>query len=234
MILQKKIFARILFLVVKMVGSRASFWQAGWYLCPPSTLIFDALIFDLVVLHLRSYSIFVASIAETSLTFPYLKVVIDLGRVQRPRQLNYSDGSMLPAPLMETVDASISTLNQRLGRVGRTCDGHYVALYPRASLSKRSEHIVAGLELNPPESLKFSLSKQLRCKSNIDLHFPSGSMTITPLDDAYFRFPELGSKAMADAFFASLSLNCSEDLLLLAAVQMKFPPKSIMVRVYDQ
>jgi hypothetical protein len=172
------------------------------------------------------------SIAETSLTFPRLKVVIDLGKVQRPRQLNKHDGSILPAPLMETLHASISTLKQRLGRVGRTCDGHYLALYPRQTLSERPEHIVAGLELNPPASLKFTLAKQLRISSDLQLHFPSGPMTINRLEESYFKFPELGSKSMADSFFNALSRNCSEDILLLAAVQMKFPPKSILVRSF--
>ena len=167
------------------------------------------------------------NIAETSLTFPNLQVVIDLGKVQRPRLIT-KDGTLLPAPLMETVDASLSTLKQRVGRVGRTCSGHYVALYPRSSLhpSKRPQHIQANLELFPTDSICFSLSKQLKLSSAITLSFPGQPIEVKPLGDTFITFPELGSKMMAEAFHASLRMGCSEDILMLAAFMMKVPPKN--------
>lgn len=175
---------------------------------------------------LRNGTIFISTnIAETSLTFPNLRVVIDLGKVQRPRLID-SRGKLLPAPLMETVEASRATLSQRIGRVGRTCDGHYIALFQWGSQSGRLEHIQAGLELFPSDSVCFSLSKQLRCSQPTDLSFPGKGIRIVPLDHAYITFPELGCKQMADAFYASLKLGCSEDILLLAAFMMKIPPKS--------
>jgi hypothetical protein len=165
------------------------------------------------------------NIAETSLTFPKLKVVIDLGKVQRPRLID-ENGKVLPAPLMETVDASKATLSQRLGRVGRVCDGHYIALYPWSSQSSRPEHIKAGLELFPSDSVCFSLAKQLRWPQPMSFSFPGRSIQVAPLDPDFITFPELGNKMMADAFHASLRLGCSEDILLIASFMMKIPPKS--------
>lgn len=165
------------------------------------------------------------NIAETSLTFPNLQVVIDLGKVQRPRLMDPS-GKKLPAALMETLDASMSTLSQRMGRVGRTSNGHYIALFPRSSQKDRPEHIPAGLELFPADTIQFSLSKQLRCPIPMTLSFPGKRIEIAPLEPSYIAFPELGSKMMADTFRESLRLGCSEDILMLAACMMKLSAKS--------
>jgi len=175
---------------------------------------------------LTSGTIFISTnIAETSLTFPNLRVVIDLGQVQRPRLIT-DHGTLLPAPLMETVEASQATLSQRMGRVGRTCDGHYIALFPWSTQNKRLPHIQAGLELFPTDSVCFSLSKQLRWPSQLTLSFPGKPIEVNPLHEDFLTFPELGSKMMADAFKASLQLNCSEDILMISAFLMKVPPKS--------
>jgi hypothetical protein len=105
-------------------------------------------------LFLESERIFIATnIAETSLTFPNLRFVIDKGQVQRPRTTEQG-------ALMETISASQSTLRQRKGRVGRTCDGDYIGLY--ASKAARLEHIEAKIGLDPLDDFKFGLELQLQ------------------------------------------------------------------------
>jgi hypothetical protein len=145
------------------------------------------------------------------------------------------EGKLLAAPLMQTVDAARSTLKQRLGRVGRTCSGHYVALYRKDSVDPRDAHIEPTTKLFPDDSLRFSLSKQLRLRDTdrVVLDFPgiARGKRIEPLQEEYFRFPELGNKAWADAFFKSLELGCSMDIMLLAAFCMKISPKNRMVIV---
>lgn len=176
------------------------------------------------------------SIAETSLTFPRLKVVIDTGLTQRPRQV--VNGEILAAPLMQTIPSAQSTLDQRCGRVGRTCDGHYVALYRMDS--PRIPHIEPATKLFPHVNLGYSLCKQLRLtQSSITVYFPglgfSKGMEIGQLDDDHYRFPELGSKAWADAFSKSLELECSMDILLLAAFFKKItPPNRIVLPFFDK
>jgi hypothetical protein len=148
-----------------------------------------------------------------------------MGLTQKPRQV--VDKKTLAAPLMKTIPAAKSTLKQRLGRVGRTCNGHYVALYRNDSIPPRDEHIEPTTMLFPDLNICFSLSKQLRFDHNIFLHFPGLPIPkcIVPLQEKYFRFPELGGKSWADAFFKSLELGCSMDIMLLAAFWMKVEPK---------
>jgi hypothetical protein len=78
---------------------------------------------------LRDTSIFFSTtIAETSLTFPSLAVVIDTGKIVMPQ----FDAAERVTRLVD-VAAPGSTLTQRRGRLGRTLDGVYVALYDAAS-----------------------------------------------------------------------------------------------------
>ena len=174
---------------------------------------------------LRVGTIFVSTnIAETSLTFPCLRYVIDGGKVQRPR--------MLPAGMegsvMETVDASIATLKQRVGRCGRTCDGDYLALYPKASLPHRKEHIDAKMLLDSHADLHFSL--QLQLKEACVLTFPCAPevpIRLPKLPDQFFSYPVLGGFKMAEAFYAAQQMKCGDDIFLLASLRMKIPLKTL-------
>eukprot|EP00047_Mylnosiga_fluctuans_P009655 m.12416 g.12416 ORF g.12416 m.12416 type:complete len:2363 (-) comp2729_c0_seq1:86-7174(-) len=172
---------------------------------------------------LASGRIFISTnIAETSLTFKNLRYVIDCGTVQRPRSANTASA------VMETVPASLSTLAQRFGRVGRTRDGDYVALYTYKSITERKPHIDPKMVLEQHEDLLYSLQCQL--KETCTLRFPIGNFSLPKLDDMYFRFPVLGSKKMADAFFAAQRwLQCGDEILLFAALRMKFQPKMLQV-----
>ena len=67
---------------------------------------------------------FSTTVAETSLTFPSLKYVIDTGMINIP----IYDSEKKQTTLME-IRAAQSTIKQRLGRLGRTQSGEYYALY---------------------------------------------------------------------------------------------------------
>ncbi|CAM4813358.1 unnamed protein product [Rotaria magnacalcarata] len=67
---------------------------------------------------------FSTTVAETSLTFPSLKYVIDTGKINIP----VYDSTKKQTILME-MRAAESTIKQRLGRLGRTKPGEYYSLY---------------------------------------------------------------------------------------------------------
>mmetsp|Transcript_34674 Transcript_34674/g.72727 ORF Transcript_34674/g.72727 Transcript_34674/m.72727 type:complete len:1069 (-) Transcript_34674:659-3865(-) len=168
---------------------------------------------------LRTAKVFFSTnIAETSLTFPSLRFVVDCGQVQRPRFIGET-------ALMETVPASISTLRQRSGRVGRTMDGDYVALYKKMS-QPRQDNISPKMDLERREDLFFSLQCQIKRQVTLDFPALSAPVQLPQLDSSYFRFPVLGGKKMADAFFAAQrDYHCGDEILLLAALRMSFQSK---------
>ncbi|CAF4153975.1 unnamed protein product, partial [Rotaria magnacalcarata] len=67
---------------------------------------------------------FSTTVAETSLTFPSLKYVIDTGMVNVPLYDLY-----LKRTVLKEIRAAESTIKQRLGRLGRTKPGEYYSLY---------------------------------------------------------------------------------------------------------
>jgi HrpA-like RNA helicase len=67
---------------------------------------------------------FSTTVAETSLTFPSLKYVIDTGLINIPFYDFQSKKTIL-----KEVPAAESTIKQRFGRLGRTKPGEYYALY---------------------------------------------------------------------------------------------------------
>jgi HrpA-like RNA helicase len=74
---------------------------------------------------LRKGSVFFSTtVAETSLTFPSLRYVVDTGIVNIPVY-----DMETKTTVIKEVRASQSTIKQRLGRLGRTKPGDYYALY---------------------------------------------------------------------------------------------------------
>ena len=67
---------------------------------------------------------FSTTVAETSLTFPTLRYVIDTGMINLPLYDYETQQTVL-----KQVRAAESTIKQRLGRLGRTQPGDYYALY---------------------------------------------------------------------------------------------------------
>ena len=75
---------------------------------------------------------FSTTVAETSLTFPQLRYVIDTGMINIPVYDPRSKRTILKADR-----AAESTIKQRLGRLGRTQPGTYYALYDFTVADKR-------------------------------------------------------------------------------------------------
>jgi hypothetical protein len=67
---------------------------------------------------------FSTTVAETSLTFPSLKYVVDTGMINIPVY-----DFKLQRTVLQEVRAAESTIKQRLGRLGRTQPGEYYSLY---------------------------------------------------------------------------------------------------------
>ena len=75
--------------------------------------------------YIKTGSIFFSTtVAETSLTFPSLKYVIDTGMINTPVY-----DFKTKTTVLKEVRAAESTIKQRLGRLGRTKPGEYYALY---------------------------------------------------------------------------------------------------------
>ena len=87
--------------------------------------------------------VFCTNVAETSLTIPNVRLVIDSGWAKEAR---YDVKRRLT--VIETVRISLSSANQRKGRAGRTAPGHCERLYDDAELKR------ANIE---PEILRSSL-----------------------------------------------------------------------------
>eukprot|EP00759_Apiculatamorpha_spiralis_P032201 PhF_6_TR33699/c0_g1_i9/m.49445/K03578/hrpA; ATP-dependent helicase HrpA len=117
------------------------------------------------------------NISETSLTFPNLRYVVDCGTVQRPRETQHGS-------LLEVVPAPFSTLKQRRGRVGRTCDGHYIALYEPSV--KRDEFPQPKALIEGMTDTVFRLQMQL--KREVDLDFPFLSDNIVKIERLPTKF----------------------------------------------
>ena len=177
---------------------------------------------------LKNSVVFISTnVAETSLTFPSLRYVVDGGRVLRKRQDD-----------VQVVDACMATLRQRRGRLGRTMDGDYVALYSRKSMvaTVRDEHITPQMELQPTRDLRYTLQLQLlrhmpvpRTQS-VFLSFPTMLMEVSPFtSDDHFSFPMMGGHGLAEAFLAAQSIHqCGYDILCFAAMHMSFPQWNVL------
>ncbi len=94
----------------------------------------------------RRRVILATNVAETSLTVPGIRYVIDTGTARISRYSNRSKVQRLP---IEPV--SQASANQRSGRAGRTSDGIAIRLYSEEDYSKRPEY-------TEPEILRTSLA----------------------------------------------------------------------------
>jgi len=100
---------------------------------------------------------FSTTVAETSLTFPSLKYVIDTGTINIP----IYDLKEKQTILME-IRAAESTIKQRLGRLGRTKPGEYYSLYDFKVEDKKypTPQICQSELINVEFSLRKSTIKQ--------------------------------------------------------------------------
>jgi ATP-dependent helicase HrpA len=94
----------------------------------------------------RRRVILATNVAETSLTVPGIKYVVDTGTARISRYSNRSKVQRLPIEAVSQASA-----NQRSGRAGRTSDGIAIRLYSEEDYDKRPEY-------TEPEILRTSLA----------------------------------------------------------------------------
>lgn len=94
----------------------------------------------------RRRVILATNVAETSLTVPGIRYVIDTGTARISRYSNRSKVQQLPIEAISQASA-----NQRAGRAGRTSDGIAIRLYSEEDFDKRPE-------FTEPEILRTSLA----------------------------------------------------------------------------
>lgn len=82
-----------------------------------------------------------SAIAETSVTLPGVRVVVDAGL---ERRAEYEAGS--GATRLRTVDASQASASQRAGRAGRTAPGWCYRLWSESTHTRRASHWQAEVE----------------------------------------------------------------------------------------
>ena len=95
---------------------------------------------------------FSTTVAETSLTFPSLKYVVDTGLINVP-----SYDPKTKRTILQEIPASDSTIKQRLGRLGRTRPGEYYALYD--AQVKREKYHQCQIAQSDLTNIEFSLQR---------------------------------------------------------------------------
>ncbi|RBP63635.1 ATP-dependent helicase HrpA [Brevibacterium sanguinis] len=96
--------------------------------------------------HSRPRIVLATNVAETSLTVPGIKYVIDVGTARISRYSNRTRVQRLPIERVSQASA-----NQRKGRSGRTSDGICIRLYSEADFESRPEY-------TDPEILRTNLA----------------------------------------------------------------------------
>ncbi|MGN6792061.1 MAG: ATP-dependent RNA helicase HrpA, partial [Streptosporangiaceae bacterium] len=110
------------------------------------------------------------NVAETSLTVPGIKYVIDPGTARISRYSNRTKVQRLPIEPISQASA-----NQRKGRCGRTSDGICVRLYSEADFGSRPE-------FTEPEILRTNLASVILQMASLDLGEVAGFPFIDPPD----------------------------------------------------
>ncbi|WP_233430420.1 MULTISPECIES: ATP-dependent RNA helicase HrpA [Brevibacterium] len=130
--------------------------------------------------HSRPRLVLATNVAETSLTVPGIKYVIDVGTARISRYSNRTRVQRLPIERISQASA-----NQRKGRSGRTSDGICIRLYSQADFDSR-------LEFTDPEILRTNLASVILQMA--DLGFASSDKEI--LEFPFLTPPE--AKAVRD------------------------------------
>ncbi|CAM4987005.1 unnamed protein product, partial [Rotaria socialis] len=178
---------------------------------------------------------FSTTVAETSLTFPSLKYVIDTGLIHIPVYDPLTDSTEL-----REMNAAESTIKQRQGRLGRTRPGEYYPLYTFDPKNKKfPEPQICQTELS---NIEFSLRRlPLKCGLNDLKKWLPNAPSEQAIDTAIKRLhqldildlkrdftsiglsisklPDFGSVEMSRAVLAALKdYKCGRDVLRLAAI----------------
>lgn len=114
------------------------------------------------------------NIAETSLTIPGVRYVVDSGKV---KQREHASGSSF----FRTAWTSKASSDQRAGRAGRTAPGHCYRLYSSAVYSEYFP------EFNDPEIKRTPTESVVLALKNVGVQRIVGFPFPTPLDDYEIR-----------------------------------------------
>ncbi|CAF1052050.1 unnamed protein product [Rotaria sordida] len=180
---------------------------------------------------------FSTTVAETSLTFPQLKYVIDTGMINVPVYDPKSKRTILKIDR-----AAESTIKQRLGRLGRTQPGIYYSLYDfnvedkkyptpqicqsdlmNIEFSLRKSPIKQGLnymkEFLPDKPAQYIIDHTIEELRKLDILEKGTSEALTNNGKALGKLPDFGSLAMSKCVLAALKeFNCGADLIALSSI----------------
>ncbi|CAF4048838.1 unnamed protein product [Rotaria sp. Silwood2] len=176
---------------------------------------------------------FSTTVAETSLTFPQLRYVIDTGMINIPVYDPESKRTVL-----QEDRAAESTIKQRLGRLGRTQPGEYYSLYDfeveekkyptpqicqsdltniefalrKSPLKQGLHHMKQFFPDSPPNKTIDQTVKTLRLLA-------APSEDFTKHGEALAKLPDFGSLAMSKCILSALQNNsCGRDLIYLSSI----------------
>jgi HrpA-like RNA helicase len=180
---------------------------------------------------------FSTTVAETSLTFPCLKYVIDTGMINTPV---YDIDSK--RTILKEVRAAESTIKQRLGRLGRTQPGEYYSLYSftaddvpfpipqicqsdlmnlefslmKSPLQKGLNYLKRFLPDSPTQP---AINKTIEELKKLGILETGSNDRLTNHGKALAQLPDFGSLAMSKAVLDALcNRNCGHDLICLASI----------------
>ena len=180
--------------------------------------------------HNRRHIVLATNIAETSLTIPGIRYVIDTGMARMSRYSYRSKVQRLP---IERV--SMAAANQRKGRCGRTSEGICIRLYSEEDFSSRAEYTepeilrtnlasvilqmkalkIGDIEqypfINPPDK-KF-ISDGMRLLREINAL--DKEEKLTPIGSKLVRFPL--DPRHARILLAAHDFNCLHEILIIVS-----------------
>ncbi|MBS0025469.1 ATP-dependent RNA helicase HrpA [Microbacterium paraoxydans] len=140
----------------------------------------------------RRRVVLATNVAETSLTVPGIKYVIDTGTARISRYSNRSKVQRLPIEAISQASA-----NQRSGRAGRTSEGIAIRLYAQEDFERRPE-------FTEPEILRTSLASVILQMLSLGFGDIAAFPFLTPPDSrgvkaAFDLLTELGAVALRRA-----------------------------------
>ncbi|CAF3383941.1 unnamed protein product [Rotaria sp. Silwood2] len=195
---------------------------------------------------------FSTTVAQTSLTFPALKYVIDTGIINMPIYDAQTDTTILTE-----LPASHSTITQRKGRVARTQEGEYFPLYnphverpdfttPQIYQTELSDVDFAlrksSEEKDSLETFKQLLPNQLDQAIIIRAHNRLKKLGIL-VDGKQFtqkgkdiaQLPDFGTLELSTSVHAALNkYNCGRDVILLAAILSVLNTSTILPKLSNK
>ncbi|CAF1398862.1 unnamed protein product, partial [Didymodactylos carnosus] len=178
---------------------------------------------------------FSTTVAQTSLTFPRLKYLIDTGMINMSIYDPYRDTTVL-----EGLPASEATLKQRKGRLGRTQSGEYFPLYK--SNTKRTHFPTPQICQSELSDVDFSLRKP-PVKQNLSdfkrwlpnqpdkkiidraneklkhLGLINDHGMFTKKGEEIAQLPDFGTLPLTTSVYAALTkYKCGRDVILIASL----------------